>query len=55
MFSRDNTVIRLSAADASFGGSVYPTNGATYTEPTTVDGGKTWVIKRITLPVAQPK
>jgi len=44
----------LSAADESFGRTISSSHGAEYTEPQTSDGGKTWLIKKITVPVVQP-
>ncbi|KAK9415735.1 hypothetical protein SUNI508_10213 [Seiridium unicorne] len=45
-----NTTIVLKAADANYGSTIYAESGAEYTEPTTIDGGKTWTIEKITLP-----
>lgn len=46
-----NTTIGLSAADPSFGATIYNETSASYTTPTTSDKGKTWVIANITNPV----
>lgn len=54
IMTRMNTIIRLSSADESFGQTISPSHGAKYTEPETSDSGKTWVIKKITIPVVQP-
>jgi hypothetical protein len=49
-----NVEIKLSAAYKNFGSTVYQVHGATNTKPTTSDGGKTWVIQKITIPVFTP-
>lgn len=36
-----NITIVLDPADATYGDNIYSQNGATYTKPTTSDGGKT--------------
>lgn len=46
-----DTTIELSAVDASFGNTVQQKNQATNTPVTTSDGGKTWTIAKITVPV----
>ncbi|KAF2136510.1 uncharacterized protein K452DRAFT_129450 [Aplosporella prunicola CBS 121167] len=49
-----NITIGLSAADENFGSTIMKNNGAESTDPTTEDGGKTWKISKITVPVVTP-
>ncbi|KAI0125362.1 hypothetical protein BJ170DRAFT_500715 [Xylariales sp. AK1849] len=45
-----NTTIVLKAVDENYGSTIYAESGGEYTEPTTTDGGKTWLIEKITVP-----
>ncbi|KKY29679.1 hypothetical protein UCDDA912_g10398 [Diaporthe ampelina] len=45
-----NTTIALAEADESYSNGIYGSNGATFTDMTTSDGGKTWFIEKITIP-----
>ncbi|KAK2616059.1 hypothetical protein N8I77_002770 [Diaporthe amygdali] len=45
-----NTTITLAEADKSYSSGIYSQNGATYTDMTTTDDGKTWFIEKITVP-----
>ncbi|KAL1857553.1 hypothetical protein Daus18300_010311 [Diaporthe australafricana] len=48
-----NTTITLAAADKSYSAGIYGQNGATYTDMTTTDDGKTWFIEKITIPAME--
>ncbi|ROW00700.1 hypothetical protein VSDG_03288 [Cytospora chrysosperma] len=48
-----NTTIYLDAADESYGTSMYTESGASSTDMTTTDGGKTWFIEKITIPAME--
>ena len=45
-----NTTVTLAAAEPNWKSLVSASGGATFTTPTTVDGGVTWVISKITFP-----
>ncbi|KAI3394982.1 hypothetical protein diail_2040 [Diaporthe ilicicola] len=45
-----NTTITLAEADNSYSSGIYVESGATHTDMTTIDGGKTWFIEKITIP-----
>ncbi|KAG8158559.1 hypothetical protein KVR01_011681 [Diaporthe batatas] len=45
-----NTTIALAEADSSYADGIYGQNGATFTDMTTSDNGKTWFIEKITIP-----
>ena len=49
-----NTTIRLSGADTNFGNTIYQSNHASNTPVTTADGGITWKIANVTIPVVTP-
>ncbi|CAD0049525.1 unnamed protein product [Aureobasidium pullulans] len=46
--------IKLSGADKNFGSTLYQSNHATNTDPTTADNGKIWKIQNVTIPVVAP-
>lgn len=49
-----DTTITLSGADENFGDTPYQSNHATNTPLTTADGGITWTIDTVTIPVVAP-
>ncbi|ROV97058.1 hypothetical protein VMCG_07519 [Cytospora schulzeri] len=48
-----NSTIVLESADESYGNNMYTEYGAITTDMTTNDGGKTWVIEKITVPAME--
>ena len=49
-----NSKIVLAAADPTFSQTLGASSGATHTDMTTTDGGKTWTIAKISLPAMNP-
>ncbi|KAF2150364.1 hypothetical protein K461DRAFT_322822 [Myriangium duriaei CBS 260.36] len=45
-----DTVVTFASAVPDFASQLYSGGGATYSKPTTSDGGKTWTISKITMP-----